>query len=146
MNPQGLIRPHYAKLLLLLRSIDIGLIALALAAVLGFNGDGWTVSHSAAAILAGALFALLGDALGTYTVPRGTPLKREAFRIVATWSLVVVGLLVAVFFSKTSHQFSRFGSLLWFVAAPVLLVVWRLVWRLILQEVRLRGRNTRTCV
>jgi putative colanic acid biosynthesis UDP-glucose lipid carrier transferase len=97
-----------------------------------------------AGLAAVVIFHLSAQANGVYRAWRSEPLKNEVFAIWGTWAVVVPVLLLLAFATKTSESYSRVISLAWFAGAPVLLSVSRLVVRMTLQEMRLRGRNTRT--
>ena len=69
---------------------------------------------------------------------------REIFHVLVTWAAVVPMLLFMGFATKTSAQYSRVVTVMWFFAAPSAMVLWRICVRVALTELRRHGRNTRT--
>ena len=141
---QGLIRGHHAVLALGARVVDGAIIAMALWGAAAVYGALWDVPYTVAAGMAVILFYLGGELTGMYRSSRGTPMKTTVARVWLTWLTVVPGLLLAAFFTKLSEEFSRVTALMWFLFAPAALTVWRIGLRLLLQEFRWRGANTRT--
>lgn len=140
---RGVIRPHEAKLDFLHRLGDAVLILVALVIACGVYSEGWGDRESLAGLAAVVIFYLAAQANGLYRPWRSEPLKSEIFVIWGTWAVVVPVLLLLAFATKTSESHSRFVTLLWFGLAPTLLSTSRLVVRLVLQEMRARGHNTR---
>ena len=140
----GLLRPYYPALAASWRLIDGLWIATAYALAALVVDGGWPPPHwiiaTAPAVL---LFSLVGEGTGLYRTWRGTPLKREVARVWLSWSLVIPGLLLAAFLTKTSANYSRALVTTWIIGTPVLVSVWRGIARFGLQELRRRGRNTR---
>jgi putative colanic acid biosynthesis UDP-glucose lipid carrier transferase len=143
MGRTGLLKAHHQKLLLLLRLVDGAIIALAHFVALRAYEQSWELRHAVATLLAVGLYYAFGQTTGLHRPWRQSPLRHQLGRVWVTWSLVVPGLLLVAFFGKLSEDFSRVASLLWFVIAPVAISLWRTTLRLGLQELRLRGRNTR---
>ncbi len=141
---RGMIRPHEAKLDFLHRLGDAALILIALVIACRIYPQPWSDAQSLAGLAAVVIFYLAGQANGLYRAWRSEPLKNEFFAIWSTWMIVVPVLLLLAFATKTSESHSRFITLTWFVLAPTLLSASRMVVRLALQEMRQRGRNTRT--
>lgn len=140
----GLIRSHHQVFALGARIVDGLVIAMALWAAAALYGVSWELRHAVAAALAVLLFFLGGEITGMYRPFRGAPMKITVGRVWATWATVVPGLVLTAFFTKISEEFSRVVALIWFVFAPVAVTLWRVGLRLMLQELRWRGRNTRT--
>src|SRR5262249_37676007 len=72
------------------------------------------------------------------------PAREEITRLVTAWLGVIALLLLAAFWTKTSAAYSRRMMTTWVLLAPALLWTWRLVTRVILQEARVRGYNSRS--
>ncbi len=143
-SESGLVRSHYGKLRLLVRAADGLAIVAALWAALAVYGQLWTEQYALGAAFAVILFQGVGDAVGMSRPFRSIPMRRQVGALLLTWALVIPFLLGAAFFMKASESVSRVAVLLWFVFAPITLLVWRTAMRLFLQEMRARGRNTRT--
>lgn len=141
---RGIIRPHEAKLDFLNRLADAALILFALFIATKAYPLVWSDAESLAGLAAVVIFYLSGQANGLYRAWRSEPLKNEFFAIWGTWAVVVPVLLLLAFATKTSENYSRFVTLTWFALAPTLLSASRVAVRLTLQELRQRGRNTRS--
>lgn len=140
----GFIRSNYGKLRLLVRIADsLAIVAALVFACLIYEQE-WAIRYTVAAGMAVLLFHAVGDAVGVDRPWRAAPMRQEASRLLAAWALVAVGLLATGFFVKVSEDYSRVVTMLWFLLAPGVLVVWRALMRLFLQELRARGRNSRT--
>ncbi len=145
MEPEnGMIRPYYPALAVLWRLVDAVIIILAYSAGWLAVGNAWPPDHLIVALPAVVLFSLVGEGAGLYRSWRGAPVKREVARVWLSWILVVPLLLLAGFLTKTSAVYSRAVVTAWFVIAPVFISVWRGLARFGLQELRRRGRNTRS--
>jgi putative colanic acid biosynthesis UDP-glucose lipid carrier transferase len=143
-RPPGLIRPHENKLAVLLRVLDGALIVAVLWAANRLYPQRWTESDTVVAALAVAAFVLVTEVTGLYRQWRGSPLHREATKVLSSWAMVAPALLAFGFVYKTTGTFSRQVGLTWFAATPAVLILWRLALRLALQELRRRGYNGRT--
>ena len=140
----GLIRSHYGKLRVLVRLADSAVVVAALWLACLIYDHPWEMRHTVAAGLAVLLFQAVGDAVGVGRPWRVAPMSQQASKLLLAWLLVLPGLLSAAFFAKASEDYSRVTVGVWFLLAPAILMAWRTVMRLFLQEVRVRGRNTRT--
>lgn len=128
----------------LLRFMDAVWLSIALYLACQVYPKVWTDRETLASIVAVIAFALVGEAQGLYRPWRAEPVKNEVFRVWWAWGVVVPLLLLAGFVTKTTEEYSRVVSVTWFVLAPLLVSMWRLTLRLGLQELRRRGRNTRS--
>ncbi len=77
---------------------------------------------------------------------RGRNFSDEAKSILAAWLATVCMTLFLVFAFKVGHKFSRGALFYWFVVTPGLHVLCHAVLRSILQSLRAKGWNTRSCV
>lgn len=142
---RGIIRPHHAAMVLFQRLADILIIAAVhFVAMRSYAlADPWA-SHDTVATGAAVIgYLIVAEACGLYQGWRGVPLHNEVFRVWVAWGTVAASLLFAAFAMKESATFSRGVVLTWFAVTPAIITVWRTGVRLILQELRKRGRNTR---
>lgn len=140
----GFIRSNYGKLRLLVRIADsVAIVAALVFACLIYEQE-WASRYAVAAGMAVLLFHAVADTVGVDRPWRLAPMREEASRLLAAWTLVALGLLATGFFVKVSEDYSRVVTMLWFLSAPGALIVWRALMRLFLQELRARGRNSRT--
>ncbi len=104
----------------------------------------WEVRHTLATLTGMVAFSFIGEANGMYQPWRGVPLRHEVTRVWTSWLASVPVLLVLAFFSKSSDDYSRGATLIWFLSAPTFVCVFRVGVRIVAQEIRRRGRNTRS--
>jgi putative colanic acid biosynthesis UDP-glucose lipid carrier transferase len=101
-------------------------------------------SHFEFAVIAALCFYLVGQARGIYGSWRINTITSEIVEIITVWTLAFALVLVVAYVTKTSATFSRRVVLTWLLASPSILVVSRLSVRMLLHELRSRGRNTRS--
>ena len=142
-DPRGIIRPYQTEVDIASRLIDLVWISAALWLACLMCDEPWHNAHSLAAAAATILFYLFAEASSLYRPQRGEPVREEVTRLVTAWGAVVGLLLMAGFLTKTSAVYSRKMMLLWAIFAPTMLWSWRLALRVLLQELRARGYNSR---
>jgi putative colanic acid biosynthesis UDP-glucose lipid carrier transferase len=142
-DPRGIVRPYETEVEFASRLLDMVWICVALFVTSVIYGEAWQNTQSLAAAVASVLFYLFAEASGLYRPQRGEPVREEVMRLATAWLAVVAMLLLAAFLTKTSAVYSRKMMTAWVVVAPTFLWAWRLVTRVVLQEARVRGYNTR---
>lgn len=140
----GFIRPRQAQVALLQRALDCVWIAVALMMACAICSDEWSSRHSLATAVATIVFYFVADAWKVYRPWRATPLRSEIKPVWGAWAVVVPILLFIGFATKVSADYSRLEITMWFAATPVLLSIWRVCVRQVLQALRSRGWNTRS--
>lgn len=106
--------------------------------------EGFTSRYVFVGVSAGLFFILLGHLRHLYTSWRLEPIHRMIWATVSCWTWTMLGLVLLAFLSKTSSDFSRWVTAMWFVFTPFLLVGQRLALRFLLGMLRQSGHNTRT--
>lgn len=138
-------RNHASGLTLIYQCLDAGLIFFALAlAVRAHLVEGFTARYVFVGVSAGLFFMLLGHIRHLYASWRLEPLHKMMWATTTCWSWTMLCLVLLAFLTKTSSDFSRWVTAVWFVITPVLLISERLVIRFLLDTLRRSGRNTRT--
>ncbi|MGB5178854.1 MAG: hypothetical protein WBP44_09020, partial [Gammaproteobacteria bacterium] len=125
----------------LLDAVLVGFSLWFLAVILGVN---WLQNYSIAQVSAVGLFFFFAQSQDLYRSWRGAAMRQEVVRIWVAWFWVVLVLLLFAYATKTSTVYSRRLILIWFLAAPFLLILWRLLMRFVLASMRERNINTRT--
>jgi putative colanic acid biosysnthesis UDP-glucose lipid carrier transferase len=144
MGINQLIRAGHGKLAAFSQLMDSLFIAASLWVVVWSYGLEWQNDYANAVFWAVGLFLFLGHFFEVYHSWRGLSVQREFGRLFLTWGVVILGLLLLAYSSKTSEQFSRRAFLTWFAITPLVLVVWRGWFQLILGNLRQRGINPRS--
>ena len=143
MTKQGLIRSNENSFGVLYRVIDLSIILMTLfVCVIGYQITPH-VGYLTAGLLAAMSYLLVAESLEVYRSWRAATAVRMVTVTSSAWVLVATGLLVLAFFAKVSEEFSRLVMGTWMLGAMLLLSTWRLMFRLFLREIRLRGYNTR---
>ena len=125
------------------RVVDAGLIALAQFFACGLYREDWRLPMTGATLLGVLVFGFVAEFGGLYRPWRTESLSREVGDVLVTWMAVPLALLLYGFVTKTSSEYSRVVSFVWFVLAPVFLCGLRVTARLTLRMARARGRNLR---
>jgi putative colanic acid biosynthesis UDP-glucose lipid carrier transferase len=143
-RPSGLLRPHHTTVVLLQRLVDMSSVVAAHVLAIGlYDQASWASSYTLSAVTAAVLFSLFAEAAGLYQGFRGVPLRVELGRVFGAWIGVASALLLIAFMTKQTEHFSRVAISLWFVGAPFLVSLPRVLGRLTLAGARAHGRNSR---
>jgi putative colanic acid biosysnthesis UDP-glucose lipid carrier transferase len=123
---------------------DAGLVVGSLWLALRLHQIAWTDLYVVGACFAVILFVLIAEWKDLYRAWRGAPLHQEMTRLVETWIMTAVCLVVFAFVTKRSGEISRLVIGTWFVTSLLALLAWRGMVRLGLRTLRAHGRNSRT--
>jgi putative colanic acid biosynthesis UDP-glucose lipid carrier transferase len=125
------------------RLADAVLIALSQLLAVWMYRDAWRASNTTATAWGILTFMLVAEFGGLYRQWRTESLAREIRDLLVAWASVPFSLAAFAFLTKTSTNYSRGASLLWFALAPLLLTVMRALVRNVLRYVRASGMNQR---
>jgi putative colanic acid biosynthesis UDP-glucose lipid carrier transferase len=144
--PDSVVAPERDRSAWFARLTDAGFVAFShLLAILVRGEDPRTTQVAIATLLAIAVFNVVGDANGLYRrTLRAAPRKIEFGRTWLTWAFVPPVLLFFAFATKTSEEYSRVATLLWWLLAPLFASTARMVVRKVTGELHRRGVNTRS--
>src|SRR5688572_3203760 len=142
---KGLLRGHEDLVSALQRFADWLWIALGHYLACLAMGDVWQDRMTWATLASLIVFNLAAEWRGLYRPWRAERLTREVRLAMTTWLVVPPILLSVGFVTKSGANFSRAVTLLWmFAATPLLIVLWRVLGRVLLRQLRSNGRNSRT--
>lgn len=141
----GILRTHEDLVGAIQRVIDGVLITLAHVFACWMYDDTWRALMTSATAAAVVVFGFFAEVRGLYRAWRAEGLWREAREVLGTWLLIIPVLVLVAFVTKTSAQFSRVVTILWFVTVPVGLCGVRMAARTFMGRARAGGKNTR-CV
>ena len=99
----------------------------------------WRESYNLPAASAVGLFLLFSYFYGVQRSWRGVSVSGEFGRLWLAWLATVLALLFFAYTFKASAEYSRRVFLTWFALAPLLLMVWRGWFRILLGMIRQRG-------
>jgi putative colanic acid biosynthesis UDP-glucose lipid carrier transferase len=140
----GLIRAHTPKIMVVQRLMDMLLVVGSFFITSWFYDIPVGKYHFEFAVISALCFYVVGQARGIYGSWRINTITSEIVEIITVWILAFALVLVVAYVTKTSATFSRRVVLTWLLACPSILVVSRLSVRMLLHELRSRGRNTRS--
>lgn len=137
------VRPDRSWLGVAYRLIDASCIVLALFMVAMLSPYPWWEVpwqrlYPLASACAVGFFYLLAEYQGLYLSARGVSTWHELRRVWWVWFGTMLALLLFSFGSKITADYPRRVALVWFLAAPVLLTLWRLGFGWVLRQVRSR--------
>ena len=148
LTPRSRIETTDSAYALIQRLLDTLSIGVAGRIACSLTSGTWDSAESLAAAVGAVLFYLAGEANGLYRAPegRGPDLRTsrgEYLQVLVIWGFAVSALLTLAFVFKVSSDFSRLAALTWFLAAPTLMVSFRLALRAVAAELRRRGKYAR---
>ena len=140
------IRPSEVPLGWAPRVLDAVLISIALPLAIVLSPYVWKDRYVTLIACAVALFSLLAEIHGLYRSWRSEPVIREAGRVCMAWFWVLFSILVFIYSTKTSTDYSRQVTLVWFVMVPLAMILWRVALRWGLRMFRAHGHNQKHAV
>lgn len=137
------VRPDRSWLGVAYRLTDATCIVLALFIVAMMSPYPWWESpwqrlYPLASATAVVFFYLLAEYRGLYLSARGVSVWHELRRVWWVWFGTMLALLLLSFGSKITAEYPRRVILMWFLAAPLLLTLWRVGFGWVLRQVRRR--------
>ncbi len=90
-------------------------------------------------IVAVAIFLIVAEVLNLYRSWRNIPFAYEATLVTTTWVIAALVLLVGLYATKQSENFSRLATVFWFIVTPVPMLLWRRLTRTIMYYARSKG-------
>jgi len=90
-------------------------------------------------IVAVAIFLIVAEVLNLYRSWRTILFAYEATLVTTTWVIAALVLLVGLYATKQSENFSRLATVFWFIVTPVPMLLWRRLTRTIMYHARSKG-------
>lgn len=146
VNTRNFIRKHHRLLNFLHNFIDAVIIVVPLVIAhyfFSFLNDQFFRYHLLLELVAVVIFYSIARYKSLYRSWRSIPLVEEINMIWFIWFNTMAFVLLFLFFSKTSADFSRKALLIWFVTTPILLSLSRVLIYRVLQVFHLHHRNIR---
>jgi putative colanic acid biosysnthesis UDP-glucose lipid carrier transferase len=126
------------------RAVDVALIVAVHVVIAHAYGVAWHRESATSTLLGIVVFMIAGEVMGLYRSWRSERIRTEARVLFSTWMATVVALLLVGVATKTTTNYSRVVSFGWFLAAPMVLLCWRIALRSIMRSQRAHGRNLRS--
>lgn len=142
----GHIRPYESELNILKHGIDGVLLVLVLVLACRLYLDAWEKKYTIVAISGVALFYFAAKINNLYLSSRYRRVSQEITPLLYSWFTAFAGLLFLGYAFKLTQDYSRIVLGLWFLGAPLLLILWRALLKSGLNYGRRMGYNTRSVV
>lgn len=141
---QGLIKPYSSQFTFLSRCLDSLLIILATALTAHLNQLSLSSDILIGGFLGGMLHQILAEFTEIYRCWRSETLWAEAKQVLLCWIIGCAMIVGLGQFSEVSASFFTWNVIAeWFVITLTALLLWRLIVRVFLRNLRARGYNTR---
>ena len=140
----GFIRPHQSTIAFVYRLGDVILLVFALYLACRIFGRPWTTAYVLAASIAVVFLVFFSAQNELYRSWRLFRVYKELLILCRVWGYVIVALLLLAFMAKVTDEYSRLIMSTWFILAPALMILFRLLVRNMLHMMRKRGWNTRS--
>lgn len=126
------------------RLLDIVWIVVAHYIACRLYPQEWSIQNWEASAIAIVTFQVMAEANGVYRSWSGLPIVRQVLTTLAAWLIAMPILLFIAFITKSSDEYSRFITSVWFLSTAAGLVIWRVSLRLLQREIRKRSGSRRT--
>ncbi|MGF1765705.1 undecaprenyl-phosphate glucose phosphotransferase [Aliivibrio kagoshimensis] len=146
MPNNGLIKSHEMEFAFLYRLTDIFFISISLYISSYLILQTFTKDYFLAGTLAVLSFMLAAESSNLYRSWRVNTFKEHINATLLPWIFSSVIILSVGYFTKTSEAYSRLVVGCWFVSAPIVLIGWRYLFKLVLKALRKKGFNSRKAI
>jgi putative colanic acid biosysnthesis UDP-glucose lipid carrier transferase len=143
---RGILRPYSAGFSLLVRLFDGAIIWAGLYLSLNLLKISESFQYQYAALLAIIFYFLTAEASSLFRSARLENYGDIVGKIVFSWVITSLLLIVSMFITKTSADFSRLAMSFWLISTPFLLSTERILIFLVLRRLRTGISNTRSYV
>ena len=140
---KGLLRPHSSRLSIFNRVLDVYIIWESMRIICIYLNTNFAGLYSGQAVLGVASFLFLAEMRGVYASWRLVSTKDLVFSVLHTWLIVIAFVSGLDFLARKVFALSTLVLVVWFVVAPALLILQRLLVYALLREARGRGWNSR---
>ncbi|GLQ30292.1 undecaprenyl-phosphate glucose phosphotransferase [Litoribrevibacter albus] len=144
----GMIKPYASKFVFISRALDssIVIIALGLVGLINFGASGKTpIEYWVAGLLAALIYQVSAEFTEIFRSWRSESLWAEAKQVILCWTTCfAVAFCIGRFSVLETSLFSWPQFFQWYVFTLSMLLLWRLITRIILRQLRIRGYNTRS--
>lgn len=140
----GKLRQTGGAVSLLQRLLDVIWILAAHYIACRLYPQEWTKQNWEASAIAILTFQVMAEANGVYRSWGGLPLQRQVLTTLAAWLIAMPILLFIAFITKSSEEYSRFITSVWFIGTAAGFVVERVAMRVLQREIRKRSGSRRT--
>ncbi|GAA3912753.1 undecaprenyl-phosphate glucose phosphotransferase [Litoribacillus peritrichatus] len=142
---QGLIKPYASKFVFISRFLDSFLVVSAVGMLGMLNDHTVPLEYWVAGLLAGLLHQIMAEFTEIYRSWRSESLWAEAKQVVLCWGICFALVYIVGKFTVLENSLFAWPEVFaWFIFTITLLLFWRLVVRVALRHLRIKGYNSRT--
>ena len=146
VRQRGILHNHPTAISLSQRFIDVFVIVGALYLSLNYLSIEWTLQHTTAVLLAVFIFHFTSELDSIYISWRGMSLAKEVKKACFHWFIASGIIFLNIHFFFADYMQPQELQLLWFSISAIGLTCYRVLLRILLRTMRLKGHNTRTFV
>ena len=132
----GFVRNNINQFAVVYRFVDFLIIQLTLLAACNVYGIAIDVHYHLLGLIGSTTYLLSAELFWIYRSWRAGTSKELLFYTVVSWVVSAVIVLVYLFLTKTSEDYSRIAVVGWLFVAPLFLCAWRMAMRAFLYQVR----------
>lgn len=143
MGSSGFKASYSSRLSFVSRIVDALLVGSVLVLVTRLYDVNWNDKYSLIVAISIGLFLFVAGVQRFYVDSNTLSLGRHAIKVCYIWFMVVMSLLLFVYATKTSADYSRLTLFSWFMATPVFLILWHAVLLWVQGLLYRRGWNVR---
>lgn len=144
IHSKGRIRDlHFLPLLF--KALDMVLIYTSLFAISQFFPPHfeWASNYNLLALVSILIFVFAAESANLYQSWRGVNSALLITRVLLVWLVTALCLMILGYVNKITADYSRLLVSLWLIAVPILLLLWRIVLKAVLNYFRSKGYNSR---
>lgn len=140
----GFVRNNINQFAVVYRFVDFLIIQLTLLGSCNIYDVNVDVHYHLLGLIGSTSYLLSAELFWIYRSWRAGTSKELLFYTIVSWLVSSVVILVYLFVTKTSEDYSRIVVGSWLFFAPLLLCAWRMIMRAFLFQVRMKGYNSRS--
>ncbi len=143
MTNNGLIRDNINQFAFVYRLMDFLVIQFCLYFASWLHNGWYTINFLILALVANLCYSFVAEMFWLYRSWRSSAMKELLFNTLMSWAITLFPVMLFIFFSKSSEDYSRLSLGTWFVLTAYCLCGWRFAFRQFLFHMRRKGHNTR---
>lgn len=144
LGTNGFIKNNINKFATFYRLVDVAIILLSLLLATTIYQEAFTKDLFLLSLISIITFSFFAEMFALYRSWRDGFFKEVIFYTLLSWSIAFGFILLYVFFTKSSQEYSRVVAALWFFFTCFFLFSWRLCFGIFLRKIRRKGMNTRS--
>ncbi|TYK64768.1 undecaprenyl-phosphate glucose phosphotransferase [Colwellia echini] len=144
LSSDGFIKNNINKFATFYRLVDVAIIQLSLFISISLYNITFSKDLFLLSLIAIIGFSFFAEMFALYRSWRDGFFKEIIFNATLSWTVAFSLILIYIFFSQASLEYSRVVIAIWFVLTCFLLFAWRLGFGLFLRKIRRKGLNTRS--